>query len=255
MVFPLSALLPYLGASILGVFNMILWGLYGDLLVEKFGLKKVFRSIVFALVASIFLYVLDQNIPLFLVALASIALERLLTEFYKALWRSEGQEKYAIPSDLNITLSLPLRRLLFVALVILVALLILNVPLPTSGLLLGIVAGCITAIGGTLKDAPHEGFRLIKFFRSPVIAVVIGLLLASFFPQSNGMMLLLAIFGGERIVSEFYKKILMGRVPGKFKETLPKNQFWSQHRKWLLFVYVANIVLLVVLLFIDISLK
>ncbi|MBP9771790.1 MAG: hypothetical protein KBD16_02605 [Candidatus Pacebacteria bacterium] len=249
MVFSLSALLPYLGASIVGISNMILWGLYGDLLVEKFELKKVFRSVVFALVASVFLYVLDPNLPLFLVALSSIALERLLTELYKALWRNESQEKYAIPSDLNLTLTLPFRRLLFVVLVVLVAFLILNVSVPASGLLLGIIAGCITAVGGDLKDAPYEGFQLAKFFRSPIIATAIGLLLTSFFPLSAGMIVLLAIFGGERIVSEFYKKILMGRVPGKFKETLPESKRWKQSRRWLLLLYLANITLLVMLVF------
>ncbi len=197
--------IPYLGASVLGVSNMILWGLYGDLLVEKFKLKKVLRSLLFALIASVFLYVLDPNLPLFLVALASIALERLLTELYKALWRNESQEKYAIPSDLDFKISIHVRRFLFVVLIVLVAFLILNVSLPTSGLLLGIIAGFITAIGGALKDAPHEGFQLAKFFRSLVIAIAIGLLLASLFPHSEGMILLLAIFGGERIVSEFYK--------------------------------------------------
>lgn len=237
----MDSFLPYLGVSILGVSNMILWGVYGDLLVETFELKKVLRSIFFALIAGGFLYTIDRELSLLVVALASIAVERLLTELYKALWRIESQDKYAIPSDLRLKLSTLLRRLLFVTTILCIALILTIVSLPSSGILLGLLAGLITAVGGALKDAPYEGFHLKKFFRSPVIALTIGIALGQYFPHMSGMIILLAIFGGERIVSEFYKKILMGRIPGKFKDTLPQDTYWTKKRKWLLPVYVANL--------------
>ncbi len=240
----MDSFLLYLGASILGVSNMILWGIYGDLLVEEFKLKKVIRSIFFALLAGCFLYATDQELPLLVVALSSIALERLLTEFYKALWRVEDQNKYAIPSDLHLTLPVPLKRFFFIISIPSLAFILMIIPLPTSGLLLGLLAGLVTGFGGMLKDAPYEGFHLKKFFRSPIIAIVIGIILEHSFPLTHNMVVLLAIFGGERIVSEFYKKILMGRIPGKFKDTLPQNKFWEQKRKWLLPLYVVDIALL-----------
>ena len=81
---------------------MILWGLYGDLLVEKFNVLKVFRSILIAILWSILLFIINPNLPLFVVALVVISLERITTEIYKALVRQEDQGKYKIPSDLNI---------------------------------------------------------------------------------------------------------------------------------------------------------
>src|SRR4029079_6854784 len=91
--------------GLLGVCNMILWGLYGDLLVEKFEWFKVLRSIVFALFWSALLFFIHPQLPLFIVALVVICLERITTEIYKLLIRVEDQKKYKIPSDLKINLS------------------------------------------------------------------------------------------------------------------------------------------------------
>ena len=53
--------------------------------------------------------------------------------------------------------------------------------------------------------------------------------------------------GGERIVSEFYKKIYRGRIPGKFK--IKKiNKSWIKERKKILYLYFLNIIGLLTLI-------
>src|SRR5687767_13041682 len=92
----------YIIAGLLGVSNMIFWGVYGDLLLEPFSFKKVLRSLILGLVYSVYLYWVNNQLPLILVVLIVIAFERLTTEIYKALIRDERQVKYKIPSDLNV---------------------------------------------------------------------------------------------------------------------------------------------------------
>ncbi|MEK7579005.1 MAG: hypothetical protein AAB460_00515 [Patescibacteria group bacterium] len=245
-----SALVLYLFSSFLGVSNMILWGLYGDLLVENFDVKKVFRSLVFGLVAGCFFYLLNDSLPLLLVALSAIAIERLLTEMYKALWRLEDQSKYKIPSDLGIRCNVLTRRIVFLFLVLVLFFVLWNVAVTVSGIVAGLLVGLCVAIGGAMKDAPYEGFQPIKFLRSPVIALLSGLLLVFLFPNTPGLFFLLGVGGLERIVSEFYKKIVRGRIPGKFRESLKENASWRKNRKYLLVLYVTDIVALFDLLFI-----
>src|SRR5207253_2630082 len=46
-------------------------------------------------------------------------------------------------------------------------------------IIVGSAGGWISAIGGAWKDAPHEGFHLFKFFRSPLVALTYAMLLAA----------------------------------------------------------------------------
>ena len=98
-------MLPYLLSGLLGVSNMILWGVYGDLLAEDFSALKIVRSIMLGIIWSLFLFYINPELPLVIVALSVISLERISTEIYKAFLRSEDQRKYAIPSDLRIRLN------------------------------------------------------------------------------------------------------------------------------------------------------
>lgn len=239
----------YIFSGLLGISNMILWGIYGDLLVEKFNFVKVLRSVVFGILWSILLFYTNPNLPLFIVALIVISLERITTEIYKALFRVENQDKYKIPSDLNIKLNRKLKLFIGFSLLILLALFVYFCDLSLNKVYLIFIIGILSAIGGALKDAPFEGFDLIKFFRTPLISIVIGILLLIRFPTISGKYFVLAIAGGERIASEFYKKILRGRIPGKFKQ-VEFNENWKNKRKQLLFLYVADIIGLIFLFFI-----
>jgi uncharacterized membrane protein len=40
--------------------------------------------------------------------------------------------------------------------------------------IMGGLAGLVCAIGGAIKDSPHEGFRLRTFWRSPCVGLAAG---------------------------------------------------------------------------------
>lgn len=244
-------MLSYLLAGLIGVSNMIIWGLYGDLMVEKFYLRKVVRSLVLGLVWAGLIYTIDPAMPLLVVALVTIALERCSTEIYKALYRTEDQSKYLIPSEPFAHISLLTRRLLAIATISIIVICLYLDPISSlPSLLIAVITGFIIAVGGMAKDAPHEGFEKLKFFRSPAIALITYLGLSLLYPEIGGTYLLLSIAGGERIISEFYKKILRGKVPGKFNlKTYSKP--WQNARRWLLPIYAANIALLISLIFVG----
>lgn len=238
----------YLLAAWLGVANMVLWGLYGDLVVEKFIASKVLRSFLFASVAAVILYLANANLSFFLIALCAIAIERLMTEVYKALIREEDQSKYSIPSDLNFKQNIWRKR--FLAIIIYGAFFsfILFANFNLNYYLIIFLAGLITALGGMSKDAPYEGFELLKFFRSPFLALVAGLILLFRYVNPDPKFFTLAIFGFERILSEFYKKIYNGKLPGKFNKKIKQNIWWLANRKSLVFPsYITNIILLILL--------
>jgi hypothetical protein len=228
---------------------MIIWGLYGDLLVEKFSILKIFRSLALAIFWSIFIFVVNPYLPLFIVALSVIGLERITTEIYKALIRIEKQDKYKIPSDLSIKANPKLKFALGVFFVVAVGVLMYYIEISINKAYLTLVIGFLIAFGGMLKDAPFEGFDKIKFFRSPLLAVIAGTSIAFVFPDISGKIFLLSVAGGERIISEFYKKIYKGRIPGKFKEK-ELNKTWARDRKKLLILYFLNIAGLIALVFV-----
>lgn len=236
----------YIFSGLLGVINMILWGLYSDLLIERFSILKIFRSVLIGILWSILLFIINPNLPLFIIALVVISLERITTEIYKALIRLEDQNKYKIPSDLNIRVNRKLKLFFGLLLILILGILIYSIEIPINKIYLTLIIGVFIALSGMLKDAPFEGFDLIKFFRSPIVAVIVGIFLLFLFPDVSGKYFLLAIAGGERIISEFYKKIFRGRIPGKFKQK-EFNKTWQDKRKSLLFLYVLDIIGLVFL--------
>jgi len=114
--------------------------------------------------------------------------ERGLIELYKGYFREEDQSKYFIPMQLHIMGRVVQSRLIrwsvaasWAATVALVGwgLVVLQgsgmAPL-AAVLLIGSVGGWLSAFGGAFKDAPVEGFETLKFFRSPMIALLWSLL-------------------------------------------------------------------------------
>lgn len=114
-----------------------------------------------------------------------------------------------------------------------------------------ITAGFIAAIGGMLKDAPYEGFYFFKFFRSPFVAMLIGVLIYFYNPLLETKYFLLSIFGGERVLSEFYKKIFRDRAPGKFKNDKHHHikYGWKARRIGILLLYFADVAGLLIIAF------
>lgn len=80
---------------------------------------------------------------------------------------------------------------------------------------MGLAAGLAVGIGGSIKDAPFEGFKLLTFFRSPVVGLLVGWVIESQLHVTDPKALFLATIGGERIVVEGYK-LWRVQMPGKF---------------------------------------
>ena len=85
-----------------------------------------------------------------------------------------------------------------------------------NGLTGGLIAGSLVAIGGAIKDSPHEGFKPKTFIRSPIVGALVGSLLTDRFKIRDMPLLILAVIGGERIIIEGYK-LLRAQKPGKFE--------------------------------------
>lgn len=225
---------------------MTLWGLYGDLLHEPFDWKKVLRSIFLGVIYSVYLFLIDASLPLIVVIFMVIAFERITTEIFKASIRQESQSKYKIPSDLNIHLPRSIKIPIGMSLILLVPLSLPFISFHIDYFLLLFIAMFLPALGGMLKDAPFEGFQLLKFFRTPVFVLSLFLYLVYFFPNLEQKYLLLALWGGERILSECYKKIINSHSPGKFKQDNlhPISKSWKSRRKFLLLPYIFNLILI-----------
>lgn len=237
----------YILSGLLGVSNMILWGLYGDLMMEPFSRMKVLRSIFFGFLYSLLLYLQNDQLPLFIVALNVITFERITTEIYKAFIRTEKQDKYLIPSDLNLKFPPPAKQLLGILLIVAIIAAFWFSEIRTNLYPALLLAGFAPAFGGMLKDAPYEGFELLKFFRSPLVSLLVGLSLLQLFPSIALNYFLFGVWGGERLISEFYKKIMKGNIPGKFKADTShrRNEMWATQRVNLLVPYGLSWVLLI----------
>jgi hypothetical protein len=85
-----------------------------------------------------------------------------------------------------------------------------------KGALIGLLSGLSVAIGGAIKDAPYEGFDILKFLRSPAIGTVEGGIAGKLVPRTNPIILYFTIIGTEHATTEGYK-LLRAKMPMKFK--------------------------------------
>jgi hypothetical protein len=75
--------------------------------------------------------------------------------------------------------------------------------------------GSVVAVGGAWKDAPKEGFDMLKFFRSPGMTVLFALLLSQL--TDSYLQATVAAIGYERAAAETYKTFFFPSKPrGKF---------------------------------------
>jgi len=236
-------LVSYVLLSLLGASNMILWGVYADLLMEKFSIKKVLRSLAVGVFAGIYLYLANETLPPIIVVFSAIAIERFTTEVYKNVIREETQEKYLIPSTMSLPFPSLTRRVLGLFVLAVAFLAFKYIRFDFHFLVIYLMA-IVPAITGALKDAPHEGFSILKFFRLPLVVLVMGILINKAFPTLEDKYLLLAMGGGERVISECYKKIIRAKVPGKFKvDNIRKpNKEWESKRKYILVPYFFSLI-------------
>ena len=209
------------------------WGAYKDSVYEGFSGWKYARSICIAAPLGVLLTPYagaDVPRPAALIVLFGCVYvaERGIFELYKTFLRQEDQSKYHIPMQFHIlgrvVVGRAARALAGAALLVALALLVAGAraleraatgasPLAMSALF-GLIAGLVSAIMGAWKDAPIEGFELLKFLRSPLIAMSYGLLLA---PYTQELLPAGVAALGFTIASiETYKTFIDGRPPGKF---------------------------------------
>jgi hypothetical protein len=210
------------------------WGMYKDSIYEGFSPWKYLRSIALAALLAVGvqrLLHLDLAHASSLIILFGVtyALERGIFEFYKVFLREEDQSKYFIPMAFALggrvvrgRLARRLAGLGYLALITgaVAGVYAIEHAVPRLPVFLGVVAaasmaGWLSALGGAWKDAPLEGFQLLKFFRSPLIALGFGLLLATL--TTSYLVISFAALGFTIASIETYKKFCSPhQAPGKF---------------------------------------
>jgi len=222
------------GVGLMSGSHASIWGMYKDALHEGFGLATFVRSIVIgAIVAIVIQALLDLPLPApqALVLLFGLAYgaERGIIEIWKTFFRDEDQSKYFIPMQFSmrgVPVASATARLAagFGCITVVVASLAVVANLDsgaatlghlTRAALAGLVVGMLAAAGGSWKDAPKEGFEIVKFFRSPMLTVLFACLLAQL--TTNYLLIAIAAIGYERATAETYKTFFFpGKPRGKF---------------------------------------
>lgn len=224
-----------------------LWGAFKDCPYEGFKPRTFPRSIWFHAVIFLPLWLLppfrERFLALGLVQtfFAVMGIERFLAEIYKGFFRTEDQVKYFVPSRITFFGRYVASDLLrygagavIVAAVFAVLLVQVEVERFWGYVAVAYLAGLVVALGGAYKDAPFEGFKVLKFQRSAVVLAVCSplfyLLADPKAPVSLG--LLVCIYGGfERFAVEYYKTYIQRNMSGKFRPDLPRIQEWIDRRE------------------------
>src|SRR5687768_168392 len=245
------------GVGLLSGTHTAIWGMYKDAVHEGFTVRTFVRSIVIgAVVAALVqaLFRLPIPTPGALVLLFGLAYagERAVVEIWKTFFRDEDQSKYFIPMQFAIggepVKSRATRVAVGIAYIIVVSAALYGIsrldfardtsPSRLTAALVGFAVGIVIAIGGGWKDAPKEGFDLLKFFRSPILTVIYSVLL-SFFTDSYLLMACGSI-GFERATAETYKTFFFPSKPrGKFSGKPILHPHMLHRRQYFIPVYVA----------------
>lgn len=233
------------------------WGMYKDAPHEGFSWSTYVRSpIVATLIALALVHwtSLGPAGPVGIVLLFGVTygLERAFLEIYKSFLRVEDQSKYTIPMQFAIrgkVVESTALRLSGCVGYVLVELLVLygiyrfqrggpELPVLLVVFLVGSAGGWISAVGGAWKDAPVEGFLIFKFFRSPGIAFLYGLLLSTL--TTNYVFIFIGAIGYTVATIETYKTFFFPHRPrGKFMGKTPLFPEFLKTRSRFVPLYVA----------------
>jgi hypothetical protein len=105
-------------------------------------------------------------------------------------------------------------------------------------LIFGGLGGWFSAFGGAWKDAPAEGFQILKFFRSPAIATLYALGLSRL--SDNLLLITLAATGYTVATTETYKTFFFPSKPrGKFAGMPVHHPDMLRRRQHFVPLYVA----------------
>ena len=245
------------GVGVLSGTHTAIWGMYKDAVHEGFTVRTFSRSIVIgALVAMLVQAVFRLPIPtpgaLVLLFGLAYAGERAIVEIWKTFFRDEDQAKYFIPMQFAIR-GVPVRSratrwLVGLAYIIVVSAALYGIsrldfardvtPSRFTAALVGFAVGVVIAIGGGWKDAPKEGFDVLKFFRSPALTVLYAVMLSMF--TDSYLLMASGAIGYERATAETYKTFFFPSKPrGKFNGKPILHPHMLQRRQYFVPVYVA----------------
>jgi len=227
------------GTGLAAGLHLATWGMYKDAPHEGFTWSTYARSPVVATSIALALTLWTDLSPTSAAGIlvlfgVTYGLERACLETYKSFFRDEDQSKYTIPMQFavggRVVESRPLRWAAGVA-YLTAGLLVLYGIHRFQALDLGlhpvlvvfIVAspgGWISAFGGAWKDAPIEGFHTFKFFRSPAVSFLWGLVVATM--TSSYVFIFLGSIGYTVASIETYKTFFFPDRPrGKFQGREP----------------------------------
>lgn len=208
------------------------WGMYKDALYEGFSTRKYARSIATGAVLGPLLaplLALNATTAAGFVLLFGLvySTERFVLESWKSFVRVETQDKYFIPMAFAVNGRVVQRRLhrhlagiAYVGAVVLVVLALAwfqpdGRPSMAALLAVGTIGGWLSAFGGAWKDAPKEGFQLLKFFRSPLMALAWAAVLTRL--SHSYVVVAFGALGLTVATIETHKKFGRPReAPGKF---------------------------------------
>jgi hypothetical protein len=210
------------------------WGMYKDAPHEGFSWRKYARSPILGAALGAVIEVatgLDPRHAGSAVVLFGViyAVERALAEIYKTFLREEDQSKYFIPMQFHVFGKVVRSRrarliagMLYTTLLLGLIGFVAHLDWITAGthssgtvLLVGGLGGWISAFGGAWKDAPSEGFQILKFFRSPLLAALFAGGLAGLIDSL--LLVTLAATGYTVATTETYKTFFFPSKPrGKF---------------------------------------
>jgi hypothetical protein len=244
--------IPFILIGLVAGLHAALYGAYKDSPHESFLLRRFLREIVIALIVAVTLAAIPSawSLSLFVLYVVVFALARLITEFWKLFLRVEPQEEYRIPTQIHWVKGVvhnPWIRILMgtgmVASIYgcykLFGLLPDSLSWPIVGITVGGGIGLAEAIGGAYKDGSIEGFSFWKFLKSPTFGALSGLLVS--FHTDSLAFLLLGALGSMRMFNElFFKIIVRGYVPGKFRSMEGPFREWMTKRRYFLPPYAAT---------------
>lgn len=233
------------------------WGMFKDAPHEGFRWSTYARSPVLATAIAL---VLARITGLEVTTAPGIAvlfgitygIERALVEVYKTFLREEDQSKYTIPMQFSVggeVVESRAVRLTVGALYFTGEILALYgvwwlqhrgpaLPDLAAVFVVGSAGGWISAFGGAWKDAPVEGFSILKFFRSPLIAFLYGLFLASL--TTSYVLIFVGSIGYTVATIETYKTFFFPNEDrGKFMGKEPRHREFLRTRYRFVPLYAA----------------
>ncbi len=242
----MGLLVPLITTVISGLYTS-LWGAFKDSPYEGFKARTFPRSLYF----NVFILLAIYSIPYFgdhfrqlglvQIFFLIMGIERFLAELYKGFFRTEDQQKYLVPSRITFfgrfVASDLLRRGVGLVLVLLVFWLLLLQVRITHFWVFALVAyltGLLVALGGAYKDAPFEGFKILKFQRSALVLLACSPLFYFLNDPEAPVALGFLIYmngGLERFVVEYYKTYIQRNMSGKFRPDLERDKRELQHRE------------------------